>query len=175
MALPPQQEAAPAADSAHEELEPASIWVRVTPDSAPVVVTATAVLCAAVVVPFPSWSLPPAPQQKTTPVLASAQAKLEPVVIPVRVTPASTPAVAVTATAVLCVVGVKPFPSWPLPPAPQQKAAPVLASAHAEAPLAVIWVRVNPDSAAPVYTGTGRLLLRIELFPSWPLVPRPQQ
>ena len=50
----------------------ALIWVRVLPDSTPDVVTATGTrLC--VVLLFPSWPLPLAPQQYAAPVLSSAQ------------------------------------------------------------------------------------------------------
>ena len=33
---------------------------------------------------------------------------------------------------------------------------------------ALIWVNVSPASAPPVYTGTGTVLLAVELFPSSP-------
>jgi hypothetical protein len=83
--------------------------------------------------------------------------------------------VAVTATAVFCIAVVDPFPSWPLPPAPQQYAAPALPSAHVEVPPVVIRTRVTPDSTPLAVTATAVLLVVLALFPSWPLVPSPQQ
>src|ERR1022692_4040971 len=95
----------------------------------------------------------------------------------VRVTPSSGAplAPAYTGTGVLCCAPgrVTLFPSSPDVSSPQQKAAPAAASAHAAAPLAVIWVRITP--APGDVTATGMLLLVVDLSPSWPLVPRPQQ
>src|SRR5579872_6273369 len=97
----------------------------------------------------------------------SAHAEFVPVSTWVRVTPESTPDAA-TATGTLLWVLV-PFPSWPLPFAPQQYAAPVLLSAQVKPVPVEIWVRVTPDSAPPGYTATAPLLLIVELVPSWPV------
>jgi hypothetical protein len=80
----------------------------------------------------------------------------------------------VTATGTL-LLRTEPFPSWPLPPRPQQYAAPAVSSAQVKFVPASIWVSVFPASTPAVETGTGSLLLMVEPFPSWPLLLLPQQ
>ena len=153
----PQQYPAPALVSAHAVVEPTPTWDRFSePD------TVTGVSWAAVVVPLPSWPLPPAPQQYPAPALVSAHADDPPAE---RLLKVSEPD---TATGTVLVVAVVPLPSWPLPPWPQQYAAPVLASAQVKSVPAAIWVKVSPDSTPPVYAATGTPLLMVEPFPSSP-------
>ena len=116
------------------------------------------------VVPLPSCPLPPAPQQYAVPPLVSPQADVFPTATSDRVSEPD------TATGVVWAAVVVPLPSCPLPPAPQQYAAPALVSPHAEAPPTAIDEKESePDTA------TGTLLLADCALPSWPLVPRPQQ
>ena len=96
---------------------PTLIWVSVTPESTPVVVTATGTKLFVVEL-FPSSPLLLSPQQYARPVLPSAQARSLPTLIWVSVTPESTPAVD-TATGTLLLVTVL-FPSCPSEFLPQQ-------------------------------------------------------
>ena len=109
----PQQYAAPADDSAQTKPCPASIWLTVTPDSTPEVVTATGTLLS-LWEPLPSVPFELAPQQYTAPP-PSAQVKLVPSAIPVTVTPDIGVPLVITATGVLWVLAVVLLPSWPLP------------------------------------------------------------
>jgi hypothetical protein len=95
---------------------PALIWVKVRPPD-----TSTGTLEGVLlVVPLPSSPSTSYPQQYTAPVLANAQTCQYPMVIWVKVTPASTPPV-YTATGVSCAVAVvTPFPSSPSLSSPQQ-------------------------------------------------------
>ena len=152
--------------SAHAKLVPMLTWVKVSPDSTPV--AATGVFCAAVVVPLPSWPWFPAPQQSTAPALVSPHAKAAPTSIWVKVSPPD------TSTGTLLFT-LKPFPSWPLVPCTQHQAAPPLVNAHAKLLPTPIWVSVVPAGIPPVYTGTGTVLLMVELSPSVPVLLSPQQ
>src|SRR5580692_9228725 len=97
------------------------IWVRVTPASTPVTVTATGTRAVVLVLElFPSWPFMLLPQQYAAPVLPSAQTWYCPTLTWVRVTPDIGVPTVVTATDVSCAAVVVPLPSWPLPPPPQQ-------------------------------------------------------
>ena len=151
-------------------------WVSDTPDSAPVLVTATgAVLVMAKL--SPSWPLVPSPQQYAAPVLAcareTAQSDIAPNINLGQGQPQRTPMV-VTATGVLARL-VPPSPTSPKWLLPQHQATPALVSAHAESVPTLIWVKTwLPD------TSTGAVLAVLPPFPSatkspLPLLLLPQQ
>ncbi len=107
--------------------------------------------------------------------LASAQVYCPPwsALTWVRLTPDSTPEVDTATGTRLCVVML--FPSWPLPLAPQQYAAPLEPAAQVWPYPAVICMMLTPDSTPEVDTATGTRLLVVLLIPSWPFPLDPQQ
>jgi hypothetical protein len=133
-----------------------------------VTVTATGTLLLVVVL-LASWPDVPSPQQYATPALPSTHVWLPPALIPVTVTPDSTPDV-LTATATLLSVVVL-LPSSPYELWPQQYTAPAEDSAHTNAPLLLTasWVRTVVEEIAdgdPTVTATGASLLVVVLLPS---------
>src|SRR5580704_7079430 len=106
--------------------------------------------------------------------MSIAQALSDPTATWVRNVPASTPLLT-TATGVLaCEPGLL-SPSSPVASSPQQYDRPLLASAHALDWPAETWVTTLPDSTPEADTATGTPLLTVELLPSSPVVPLPQQ
>ena len=70
-------------------------------------------------------------------------------VMPERAVPFWLWPVATTSTGVLWVKGVRPLPSWPLPPYPQHLTPPEVVRAQVLAPPAVIWVALKFQAEAP--------------------------
>ena len=63
-----------------------------------------------------------------------------------------------------------PLPSWPLPPSPQQYAAPSVVTPQVMPVPALIDAKVSPPE-----TGVGWSWSAVEPLPSWPLKSQPQQ
>ena len=149
-------------------MAPAAIWVMVTPDSAPLVSTGTGTgeLSVPAVAELPLGVLPPAVDRPGGGQRAGVVGAAATWVI---VTPDSAPLVSTgTGTGARA---VRPLPSRPLPPAPQQYTPPADDTAHVWLRPALMSTRVTP----PVCTGTGLVRDTVAPSPSRPLPPFPQQ
>ena len=106
---------------------------------------------------------------------SSAHAYESPALTAAMVLPSmGVPAVATATGTRLCPVEL--FPSSPSALSPQQYTRPDESTTHTEYSPALIWSMVLPAIGVPaVATATGTLLPVVELLPSWPWPPYPQQ